>query len=231
MRLRLLNWFNQQDHWFRLLLFILSCIPAFLLVKDFYQAQLGFNPFDALIARTGFWAMLYLILTLVITPLRRWLGFLCKSMKLLYGKRLADWNFLIKSRRMLGLFSFFYLSWHAGIYLHLELSWNLNWLREDLSDRPFLIIGVSAWLISLALAATSPQRARRKMGRRWRQLHRSMYLLSILAAIHVLQEAKVGETSALLYGAIISLLLLHRILVHYVEKWRRVDDTGLEAKR
>lgn len=231
MRLRLLNWFNQQDHWFRLLLFVLSCAPALLLIKDIYQAQLGFNPFDALIARTGFWALLYLILTLAITPLRRWLGFLCRSMKLLYGKRLADWNFLIKSRRMLGLFSFFYLCWHAAIYLHLELGWNLGWLWDDLAERPFLVIGFCAWAISFLLAITSPQWARRKMGRRWRQLHRTMYLLSILASAHLLMEAKVGDNSAFLYSGIIAILLLHRVLVHYVDKWYRVDDTGLEAKR
>lgn len=231
MRLRLLNWFNQNDHWFRLMLFIVSAVPAALLLLDYYRDQLGFNPFDSLITRTGYWSMVFLLLTLAITPLRRWLGFLCRMMKWLYGKRLADWNFLIKSRRMLGLYSFFYLSWHAGVYLQLELDWNVQWLWEDLQERPFLIAGLSGWLVSLLLALTSPQWARRKLGRRWRQLHRTMYLLTVLAITHLMLEAKVGEVSALLFSAIALILLLHRILVHVVERWRRADDTGLEANR
>lgn len=231
MRLGLLNWFNQNDHWFRVLLFLFSSLPSLLLVSDFYGGKLGFNPFDALIGRTGYWAMFYLLLTLAITPLRRWLGFLCRSMQWLYGKRLADWNFLIKSRRMLGLFSCFYLCWHGSVYLHLELDWNPEWLWEDMQDRPFLLMGSLGLGISILLALTSPQWARRKLGKRWRRLHRSMYVLSILAALHVLLEAKVGENSAFYYSAIIVILLLHRLLVHYVNRWRRVEDNGLEAKR
>jgi sulfoxide reductase heme-binding subunit YedZ len=231
MHLRLLNWFNQHDHWFRVLLFAVSLLPALRLLFDTYTKQLGFNPFDALIARTGFWAMLFLILTLAITPARRWLGFCCRSLRLLYGKRLADWNFLIKARRMLGLFSFFYLSWHLGIYLHLELDWSVQWFWQDLLERPFIAAGLAGWIIALLLAITSPQRARRKMGRRWRQLHRAMYILSLLAAAHVLLEAKVGDTQAFVFSVLIGILLLHRLLTNYVSSWQRPDDNGLEAKR
>lgn len=231
MKLRLLNWFNQNDGWFRFLLFIFSSIPAVLLLWDFSQNQLGFNPFEALIARTGFWAMVYLLLTLAITPLRRWLGFICKTFKVLYGKRLADWNFLIKSRRMLGLFSFFYLCWHLGIYLHLELDWQADWFWEDVTTRPFLAIGIIAWFFSFLLAITSPMQARRKMGRNWRRLHRLMYPLCILAVVHVLMEAKITELLPLTYGSILLILLLHRILAKYLNVFYRPDDTGLEAKR
>lgn len=227
----LLRWCNQQDHWFRLGLFTLSAIPGLLLLQDFITNDLGFNPFDALIARTGFWAMFYLLLTLAITPLRRWLGFVCKQLQLKYGKRLADWNFLIKSRRMLGLFSFFYLCWHAGIYLHLELGWDPQWGWQDIMERPFLQVGICAWILSLLLALTSPQWARRRLGRRWRQLHRAMYPLAVLAVIHVLMEAKVGEQEGLVYGVLASLLLLHRLLVSTINRWYRADDDGLEAKR
>ncbi|RLT95034.1 sulfite oxidase heme-binding subunit YedZ [Ketobacter sp.] len=227
----LLRWCNQNDHWFRLGLFLFSLIPGLLLLRDTLGDGLGFNPFEALIARTGFWAMFYLLLTLAITPLRRWLGFLCKRLRLKFGKRLADWNFLIKSRRMLGLFSFFYLSWHAGIYLHLELDWNMGWWWQDLRERPFLQMGLLAWILSLLLALTSPQWARRTLGKRWRQLHRAMYPLSILAVAHVLMEAKVGEQEGLVYATLCVTLLLHRLLVNTINRWQRADDDGLEAKR
>lgn len=231
LRLRLLNWFNQHDGWFRLLLFSTSLVPAALLVFDFQQQRLGFNPFEALIARTGFWAMVFLLLTLAITPLRRWLGWVCKKLNALYGKRLADWNFLIKSRRMLGLFSFFYLSWHLGIYLHLELDWHWDWFWEDLLNRPFLPIGLAAWAISLLLTITSPMRVRRKMGKQWRRLHRLMYALCVLAVIHVLMEAKITETLPVLYACIALVLLAHRIITKFFKEFYRPDDTGLEAKR
>ena len=225
------RWFNQNDHWFRVLLFSTSSVPILLLLFDIQFARLGFNPFETLIHRTGFWSMLFLILTLAITPLRRWLGGFSKILALTYGKRLADWNFLIKSRRMLGLFSFFYLSVHFGVYLHLELDWHFQWFYQDLVERWFVAVGFAAWVVSLLLAVTSPLWVRRRMGRRWRQLHRSMYLLSLLAIVHVLMEAKVGELDGLIYGVLVVVLLLHRLFVRAIKQWRREDDNGLEVER
>ncbi|MCG8316832.1 MAG: sulfoxide reductase heme-binding subunit YedZ [Pseudomonadales bacterium] len=225
------RWFNQNDHWFRVLLFLASGFPAVLLMVDIYLEKLGFNPFEALIQRTGFWSIFFLILTLAITPVRRWMGAVCKALALKYGKRLADWNFLIKSRRMVGLYSFFYLCLHAGVYLHLELGWRVSWFYEDLMERGFLLVGLVCWGLSALLAVTSPIVIRRKLGRRWRQLHRLMYPLSLLAITHVLMEAKVGEQEGLLYGIIVMILLTHRVFVRAVKQWRREDDNGLEVER
>ena len=132
---------------------------------------------------------------------------------------------------MLGLFSFFYLTWHASIYLHLELNWNLMWFWEDLQQRPFIRYGLLAWTLSLLLAITSPKIVRKKLGKRWRQLHRTMYLLSIVAVVHVQIEAKVGESAGIVYAAIVSILLFHRILVFLIKRWYRADDNGLAVTR
>ncbi len=231
MKLSLFDWFNRHNGWFRILVFSTSLIPAALLLLDFQRNQLGFNPFEALITRTGFWAMVFLLITLAITPLRRWLNYLCKLAKLKYGKRLADWNFLIKARRMLGLFSFFYLCWHAGIYLHLEADWSLSWFLQDLADRPFLSAAAVAWLFSCLLAITSPQLARKKMGRHWRHLHRLMYPLCVLAVAHALMEPRTTEYLAVAFAIITAILLLHRLLARFIKSFYRPDDTGLEAKR
>ncbi|TNC87950.1 MAG: sulfoxide reductase heme-binding subunit YedZ [Alcanivorax sp.] len=229
--MQLFRWFNRHGHWFRLLVFITSGLPALVLLWNILRHQLGYNPFETLMARTGFWSMVFLIITLAITPLRRWLSFLCKILHRRYGKRLADWNFLIRSRRMLGLYSLFYLSWHAAIYLHLELNWQGQWLWQDLQERPFLVAGLAGWCLSLLLGVTSPKVLRRKLGKRWRQLHRAMYALSILAVIHVLLEAKLGEREAPVYAALVGVLLMHRVLVNSIKRWQRSDDNGLEAKR
>ena len=231
MSAQLLRWLNQNDHWFRFILFIFSCGPGAWLLIAIAQRKLGFNPFETMIAHTGLWAMVFLLITLAITPLRRWACFVCKKLQLKFGKRLADWNFLIKSRRMLGLFSFFYLCWHAGVYLHLELQWDFQWLLEDLQDRQFLWFGFCALAISFTLAITSPTWARRQLGRRWRQLHQGMYLLVLVAVVHVVLEAKVGEADWIYYGVCVAILLMHRLLVKLVARWYREDDDGFEANR
>ena len=228
---RLLRGCNRHDGRFRLVLFFISLYPAAQLWTDFGNNGLGFNPFESLMARTGFWAMVFLLLTLAITPLRRWLGFSCKVLRLSYGKRLADWNFLIKSRRMLGLFSFFYLSWHLAIYLHLELNWRPDWLWQDLLERPFLDLGMIAWVISFLLAITSPLWLRRRMGKNWRRLHRLMYPLCLLAVAHVVLEAKITQPLPLTYSGIVAILLVHRILTAYFSELHRPEDTRLEAER
>jgi len=229
--MNILRWFNQHDQYFRLLVFLFSLLPAVILFGDWCGLGLGINPFAALIERTGFWAMFFLILTLSITPLRRWLTYFHKLCRLRFGKRLADWNFLIRARRMLGLYSFFYLCWHMGIYWHLELGWQWSEFLYDLSDRLFVGVGLAAWVLSLLLALTSPTGVRRRMGRQWRKLHRVMYLLCVLAVIHVLWEAKLGDRLQWLYAFWVFVFLTHRIMVHYITSWVRKDDTGLEAER
>lgn len=228
--MKIVRWCNSHPGAFRGLLFVLSAIPGLSLLWDYHRDALGFNPFDALIVRSGFWAIAFLLLTLAITPLRRWFGAVCQHFRLSWGKRLADWNFLIQSRRMLGLYSFFYLSCHLFVFLHFEVDWDWPWFWEDINERRFLMIGLMAWTMSLLLALTSPMLIRRTMGKHWRRLHRLMYPLCILAVVHVWMEHKVGETDAYFYLAITLALLLHRLMTT-LARWRRTDDDGMEAQR
>ena len=113
---------NQADKKIRTVLFLLSSIPSLVLLKKLAYDDLGINPFATLSHTTGEMAIIYLLITLSVTPVRKWLCSTSKIMKLAEGKRLSDWNFLIRTRRQLGLFSFFYASLHLATYLILDVA-------------------------------------------------------------------------------------------------------------
>lgn len=196
-----------------------------------YSNSLGINPFAQRIEHSGRWAIIFLLLTLCMTPLRRWLRFLCSRLKLGYGKRLSDWNCFIQGRRALGLWSFFFLAWHLQTYVALEIDYDWGFFLEDIGDRAFLVIGLIAFFISLILAITSPRAIQKRLGKNWRRLHRSVYLLGILAILHILMEEKVGEYDAWLYASAAIILLTYRLAVTLIRRWRRDDDTGMEHSR
>jgi sulfoxide reductase heme-binding subunit YedZ len=200
-------------------------------VYAIYAQSIGINPFAQRIEHSGRWAIIYLLLTLTMTPLRRWLRLLCSSLKLSYGKRLSDWNCFIQGRRALGLWSFFFLCWHAQTYLSLEIDFDWVFFWEDLRDRLFLSLGLLGFLISFALALTSPRPVQRLLGKNWRKLHRSVYLLAVLAVAHIVLENKVGEHEGWIYAFITVFLLSYRMAVSFVKSWRRSDDTGMEHSR
>lgn len=226
-----MRWFNQHEGLFRLGVFIASVIPGAVLAYQYVFDQLGINPFAKLIEDSGFWAVFFMLVTLGVTPVRRWLTWLSKAIKAGYGKRLADWNFLIKSRRQLGLWCLFYASVHFWVYMHFELDWWWEDLLFDIKERPFIAIGIGTWVCLVLLGITSPDGVRRAMGKRWRQLHRLMYVLSVAGVIHIFLEAKPNDYSPYWYIAIASVLLLHRILVNQYKGFRRKDDTGMPSYR
>jgi sulfoxide reductase heme-binding subunit YedZ len=227
----ILRYLNQHDSKVRLLLFCLSVLPCINLYLDYYLDDLGINPFASLIERSGFWGVFFLLVTLSITPLRRWFTWISTVLKLGYGKRLSDWNYLIKSRRMLGLWCLYYVSIHMFIYLHFELDWGLEDFWLDITERYFITFGLLSWIILVVLGVTSPDRVRRAMGKRWRQLHRSMYLLSILAMCHIYLEAKPNDNEPYSYILIVSVLLLHRLVVKKLRLLRQREDNGMPSYR
>lgn len=214
-----------------MVVFTLSMVPALLLSYDYAYDKLGINPFETLMNFTGFWAILFLLLTLAITPLRRWLTWLSTGLRLHYGKRLSDWNFLIRSRRMLGLWSFFYAIIHAAVYINFEIDWYWEDFVLDFTERKFISVGVLSWAIFFVLALTSPMYVRKKMGQSWRRLHRLMYPLSMLCVLHIYLESKPAEYQYIWYACLTCVLLLHRLLVKIVSRWVRKDDIGLEVTR
>ena len=229
--MRLTAILNRHEARLRLLLFCIAVLPALQLAWRCWQQDLGINPFATLSHFLGQTALIFLLATLAITPLRRWLRFICSTLRLADGKRLADWNFLIRCRRQLGLHGFFYATLHILVYLELETAWEWDYLRDDLEEKPYLLLGMLAWFICLLLALTSPKIVVRHMHRWWRRLHRLMYLLVIVAVAHFWGAAKIGNVWPLVCALIAGSLLLHRVWVLLHARVRRSDDDGMIAER
>jgi sulfoxide reductase heme-binding subunit YedZ len=169
-------------------------------------ALLGPDPTAALSHGTGFAALRILIISLAITPLRR----LSKSLR-----------WLVRFRRMLGLYAFFYASVHLLIYLKLYA--NLDWptLVDDLSKRRYIIAGFSAWLLLLPLALTSTKWSIRKLGKRWQTLHRLVYVAAILGIVHYWWIVKTGVLDPMKITIVLAIVLLARPVWSVIDARRR----------
>ena len=184
------------------LVFVLCLLPLAWLVYGASAGQLGANPAEALIRSTGDWALRALCLVLALTPLR--VTFAVPA--------LARW------RRMLGLFAFFYAFLHVLSYSWLDMGLDLPEIFADIVKRPFILVGTLAFVVLLALAATSFQRAIRALGgKRWQALHRTVYAAALLAVLHFfwMRAGKNDFAEVAPYAAIIVALLGWRL-------WRRL---------
>ena len=150
------------------LIFAAALIPAAALGYRFYTQNLTANPGDYITDQTGTWTLAMLVISLTITPLRR----------------ITKWNDLIKLRRMLGLFSFFYATLHLLTWVVFVHFFDGQLMIEDVAKRPFITVGMATFVILFALAVTSNRLAIRKLGRRWQTLHRFVYLAAIGGVIH-----------------------------------------------
>ena len=178
--------------------FLLALLPFATLLGGALTDSLGANPAEALIRGTGEWALRCLWLTLAVTPLRLWFG----------------WTALLRLRRMLGLFTFFYALLHFTAYAWLDQGFALEAILRDIAKRPFILVGTAALLAMLPLAATSFNRAVRALGgRRWQALHRVVYAVALLALLHFLWmragKQLFGEVAV--YGALLAVLLGARL--------------------
>lgn len=181
--------------WVVTLVAIAVCmLPLLVLSVQLGTGQMGPDPAKRLMQGTGEWGLRGLILVLLAAPLAK-----------------RGWPMLFRFRRIMGLSLFVYVSLHLLLFAQVYVGWSLTLLAEELKERPYVLVGFSAWLMMLPLALTSTDRARRWLGRRWRQLHRLIYLATVLAWLHVfwLVRSDVGE--ALLYGVIFAVLLLWRV--------------------
>ena len=184
------------------LLFCAALLPAVWLGGAAATNQLGANPAEALIRSTGDWALRALCLVLALTPLR--VAFAVPA--------LARW------RRMLGLFAFFYVCLHVLSYSWLDMGLDVPDILADIVKRPFILVGTLAFLVLLALAATSFQRAIRALGgKRWQALHRSVYAAALLAVLHFfwMRAGKNNFAEVAVYATVIAALLGWRL-------WRRL---------
>ncbi len=216
------RWLNRQRRPIQWLALTLCLLPATDMLLAYLRDDLGINGFETLIQRSGRDALLLLLLTLAITPLRRLLSRQAISWDIAWGRRLCDWNWLVSLRRLLGLASFAYASLHAGIYLHFELDWSIDELWLEISERYFIAVGLFAYLLLIPLAVTSTDGMMRRMKKSWRRVHRLIYPIAIAGCAHFWLQSKPGESLWLAYTLVTLFLLGYRIRLAE----RRVDPDG-----
>ena len=189
------------------LVFSACLLPFALVVGDTFEitGQLGANPVEEILDRFGNWSLRFIMITLAVTPLRR----------------LTGWNWLVRFRRMLGLFTFFYVLMHFLTWLILDQGLLMSAILEDIVKRPFITIGFVALVFLTALAATSTNAARRALGRRWQTLHNLTYVIGILGVWHYWWQVKKDITEPLIYAAILAVLLGYRGTVTLIRRQKR----------
>ena len=176
-------------------LFLICLLPLARLVYLAFSGGLGANPIEFITRSTGTWTLVGLMITLTVTPLRR----------------LTGRNELIRYRRMLGLFAFFYASLHFTTYIWLDQFFDPAAILKDIYKRPFITIGFAAFLLLLPLALTSTNAMMRRLGRRWQQLHRLIYVIGSLGVLHYWWLVKKDLTQPLIYGLVLVTLLSLRL--------------------
>lgn len=176
------------------LVFCVSLLPLVWLCWLAWQDRLGANPIETLSHRTGDWSLRFLLLTLAVTPLRR----------------LSGWNWLLKFRRMLGLFAFFYVCLHLGVYLIFDQFFDPSAILEDIAKRPYITVGFAGFLLLIPLAATSTNGMIKRLGRNWQRLHRLVYLIGMLGVVHYWWLVKADISEPLLYAGLLTMLLGYR---------------------
>jgi sulfoxide reductase heme-binding subunit YedZ len=196
------------------IVFTLALLPLLRLLVLGLRSDLGANPIEAITHQTGLWALIFLLISLAVTPARRISGLL----------------WLIQYRRLLGLFAFFYAVLHMLTYVWLDQFFNWHAMLKDVAKRPFITMGTAAFLTLVPLALTSTQGAIRRLGRRWRQLHRLVYFSAAAGVIHFVWLVKKDIREPLIYATILALLLGYRTLSALL-KARSSATRALETAR
>ena len=185
--------------WLNPLVFVICSIPAAQLAYQAYIGDLGVNPIEFITRFTGSWALIFLLASLSVTPLRR-----------LTGK-----NEIIRFRRTLGLFAFFYASLHFATYLGLDLFFDFRAIGKDILKRPYITVGFIAFVVMVPLAITSTAAMIRRLGKRWQKLHRLVYLAAVGGVIHFYWLVKADIRRPAQYGAVLALLLGFRLFTQW----------------
>jgi sulfoxide reductase heme-binding subunit YedZ len=190
--------------------FVLSAVPAAKLLLDAFGVaglSLGANPVESLLHRAGWWGLTFLLITLAVTPLRNLVGM----------------TSLIRVRRMLGLYAFFYLTLHLLTYIVLDQGLAPGPIIEDIIKRPYITIGITGFILLLPLALTSNDASRRKLKKRWTTLHKLIYPIAILGVWHFWWQVKKDIAEPLIFAAILALLLGYRLVKFRQRRVRRHD--------
>jgi len=174
--------------------FILSLFPFLIITYKIFFNQLGPEPVKEITHHTGEWTLIFIILTLAMTPF----------------KKITKLNFWISLRRMLGLFVFFYATIHMLTYVVIDYRLDLQSISKDIFTKRFIFVGFAAWLLLTPLALTSSKKAMMLLKDKWKKIHRLIYIIAILGVVHFIWLVKKDLTEPLIYMAIILILLLFR---------------------
>ncbi len=184
-------------------LFIASLYPLLRLSWFAFSDQLGANPIELITRSLGTWTLVFLLITLTITPLRK----------------LSGWTWLIKLRRMAGLFAFFYATLHFITYIWLDQFFDLSTMYKDVIKRPFITIGFAAFVLLIPLALTSTNAMMKKMGgKNWQLLHRLVYTIALFGVLHYWWLVKKDLTQPIIYSSVLAVLLGYRLWVWQSKK-------------
>lgn len=177
-------------------LFLLCLLPLVRLAVGVYEDSLGANPIEFITRDLGTWALNFLLITLTITPLRKATG----------------WHWLLRLRRMLGLYAFFYALLHLSSYLWLDQFFDWSEILKDIIKRPFITVGMLTFFLLVPLALTSNNVAIRRLGgKRWQRLHQLIYPLTICAVLHYWWLIKLDVMLPGIYAGLLAALLMVRM--------------------
>ena len=183
------------------LVFVLCLLPLSSIVWRIFYGDLGSDPIETITFATGDWTLRFLLITLAVTPFRQWFGL----------------SALLRFRRMLGLYVFFYACCHFLIWFIIDHALSFGDMVEDIIDRPYITFGFSALMLLIPLAVTSNNVMVRKLGRRWKKLHQLVYAIIILGVLHYLWLTKADYLEPGIYALIAGVLLFQRL---NFKKWQ-----------
>ncbi|MGH9879872.1 MAG: sulfite oxidase heme-binding subunit YedZ [Pyrinomonadaceae bacterium] len=196
----------------KVVLFINALVPLALLLWDVYRKQVGANPLEFVTRTTGMLTLIFLLLSLAVTPARRITGL----------------NSLVKFRRMLGLFAFFYGLLHLTTYIWFDRFFDLRSTISDIAQRPFIAVGMTAFVLMIPLAITSTNKMLKRLGgKRWRLLHRIVYVAGAAGVLHFWMLVKSDTRLPLTFAFILLLLLGHRLFVKFYPPDSRAPQSTL----
>jgi sulfoxide reductase heme-binding subunit YedZ len=187
----------KKMRWVRAALFVICLLPFAQLIYNAFTDNLGANPIDAITRHTGSWALILLLVTLSVTPLRK----------------ILSWNELVKYRRMLGLFAFFYATLHFSTFLVLDHFFDFTAILKDIMKRPYVTAGFTGFVLMIPLAITSTTAMIRRLGKKWQQLHRLVYIAALAGVIHFYWLVKADIRRPAQYGFVLAFVLGYRLFV------------------
>lgn len=184
----------------KIVIFINSLVPLALLLWDTARGNAGANPVEFFLRTSGVLTLVFLLVSLAITPARKYTG----------------WNELVKFRRMIGLYAFFYGFLHFTAYIGFDRSFSVSGTIEDIWQRPFIAVGMASFFLMIPLAVTSTNGMIKRLGgKNWQKLHRLSYLIAAGGVVHFYMIVKSDLTYPILFGLILAVLLGYRIYAAY----------------